>query len=489
MKLLLLFSYLLLAISNSTNDQAVKIAVISVCLRSHLRIILSVAKELSMRSGVSMTFTIPKECEDYVLSIGLNMTVISIPTPVDNTPVPTGMHDVSRYLISIEKEILDYYIESWETPENRPDIILSGSLVLAATDLAEKFDLKQVVLCPNVIAYHAMAGTSSFMKEYNSLSTPYDVYPASDYSLIRTLRHFVKNCIYSIIVHFGVGLRNSLRNRYGLGNAENLNGYGVDRPYMTMIEGYFDFVEPSLVPPYVEIVGPLMLNLTNMPNQQDTIEWVQATDKFIYVAFGTMLELTENQGEILDKLIESSPYKFLVVSKTFKSDLNNVKVVSFTNQLDILQSSKVLVFITHGGQGGIMEATHSLVPILCLPQVRDQFYTCERVQATGIGKMIKPSELTLERLSGDLEEVLSNSVYKYAVQRANLIMSTYAGPKRAADLVLLFAEVGYDHLLTSWYNLPWYKKNDLDIFFIYGLVIYLLLKTLKYLWSRINNRR
>ena len=485
MRILPFFLYLLLLFQphSSASAAPISISMITVCLRSHLRMILSLAQDFSTRPEVLLTFIIPSECEAYVLSLHFDMKVVAIPTPVCNTPHPTSYKSYKDYVAAIEKAMLEHYIDLWKMPENRPDVVLASNHGLAAADLAEMYGLKLVVLYPNMGTYHALAD-GGFMREDNSMSTPTEVLPVSDYALVRTYRHFIRNySFYSYNGIFSSG-RNDVRKGFGMGEVASLMENGPDRRHVVLIEGYFDFVEPKLLPPYIVLTGPLILNVTSMPNAPDIAEWVQQTEAFVYVAFGTLLEFTEYQQGIIEDLIKSSSYHFLVVSKVFKTELKNVKVVNFTNQLDVLQSSKVLAYITHGGQGGVMEAAYSLVPVLCVPQGKDQFYICDRVQATGIGKMIKPSELTVERIRGDLDELISSSAYRKALDRAKLIMNSYRGAKEAVDLVMVIAEIGYDHLFTNWDVLPWYKKNDLDIFAVYAGVVFCGIKAVRWGWYR-----
>ena len=45
----------------------------------------------------------------------------------------------------------------------------------------------------------------------------------------------------------------------------------------------------------------------------------------------------------------------------------------------------MLAFASHGGFSSIFEAIQGAVPILCIPQDKDQFSNCDRVHRLQIG--------------------------------------------------------------------------------------------------------
>ena len=432
-----------------------------------------------MREDAAITFVIHKECEDYVRGLGFRMQIDAIPSSIDYVKDPEELHPLGIYLSALEEDMVEYYIEKWKDPNNRPDIVISDMFALAATDLAEIFDIQQIVFFPNVFGYQ-FAADSTFMTEYNAFSTVFDVLPASDNTFVRAFRYLLRNASYFVINRLLTEGRNQVRAKYGLNPVKNLNGSGLDKPYLAFIEGFYDYVEPRLLPPYIHLTGPIRLQVPRPSNDQSLTNWIHQSNNFIYVAFGTLIDFTPEQIEVFHSLLSTSPYQFLIVSKVFTSDLKNVKVVEFTNQKEVLGSSKVLAFVSHGGSASTTEATDNGVPIICLPHGKDQFYACDRVQATGIGKMIKPSELSSESLGLALEEVIGKRGYKEALKRAKLIMSTYGGEKRIAELVMIYAQIGYEHLETRWYHLPWYKKNEMDIFIVYGVILVGLVKGVMY---------
>jgi hypothetical protein len=117
---------------------------------------------------------------------------------------------------------------------------------------------------------------------------------------------------------------------------------------------------------------------------------------------------------------------------------------------------------------------------MCLPQDKDQFANCDRINAIIAGKTLRPVEANAEALKQGLTELISNQNFKKSLTKLRSIMNFYKGDKRAADLIISFAEVGYEHLIPRWFSLPWYQKNELDIFVVYGLSIALIIYGVKW---------
>ena len=478
MRSLLIISWLLLSLC-TCSETPIKVSIFDLCYRSHLRYLLGVTRELSLRPNVEVTFITNSGCEDYVRSFGYNIELVTIPSPVDQLPPPDDFWELGYYMSEIYKPMVEYYIEKWKTPENRPDIILNDFFMVAANDLAEIYNITLIGFSPNAHCYQFVSD-STFMTEYNSFSTIFDVYPALDSTWYRAYKYLINKWYYFKVDRDLVEGRNKAREAYGLAPLRQFNENSAERPYLVFLEGSFDFVEPRLMPPFIHLAGPLLLHDVRNPNSPDIKEWIDSSEKFIFISFGTLIEFSQEQTEVFHEFMKDSEYKFLVVSHAFSSDLKNVKVEGFVNQIEVLESPSLVAFISHGGQGSVTEAIMSLIPVICLPQGKDQFFLCDRVQAIGIGEMIKPNAITVGNLQKAVSDISSNHNYKAALRKQKLIMKSYQGEERIADLVLMYAEVGYEHLIPKWYRLPWYKKNEFDILVLYGVSVFLVIKALQY---------
>ena len=134
----------------------------------------------------------------------------------------------------------------------------------------------------------------------------------------------------------------------------------------------------------------------------------------------------------------------------------------------------------------MVEAVQNIVPILCVPIELDQFVNCQTAETVGIGKSIQQSEFEFEKVSSFLNELIANQSFKENMKKFESIMRSFKGKKRAAEIILEQAEIGCDHLIPRWKFLPWYQKNDLDIFIVYFLVVWIIYTFIKKIRARSN---
>lgn len=89
----------------------------------------------------------------------------------------------------------------------------------------------------------------------------------------------------------------------------------------------------------------------------------------------------------------------------------NVMIRKWMPQNDILAHPNVLLFITHGGMFGTMEALYNGVPLLSIPFFGDQFRNAIRIDASGHGKFIQHRDITVKTFSKAINEIISNKEY------------------------------------------------------------------------------
>lgn len=77
----------------------------------------------------------------------------------------------------------------------------------------------------------------------------------------------------------------------------------------------------------------------------------------------------------------------------------------------IIGHNKTKLFIYHGGNNGLYEAIYHGVPIIVMPILLDQFDVAQNVFEKEVGLKIMISELSSERVSQVIEEVLTNNKY------------------------------------------------------------------------------
>lgn len=83
----------------------------------------------------------------------------------------------------------------------------------------------------------------------------------------------------------------------------------------------------------------------------------------------------------------------------------------------IIGHNKTKLFIYHGGNNGLYEAIYHGVPIIVMPILLDQFDVAQNVFEKEVGLKIMISELSSERVSQVIEEVLTNNKYVLYIEK------------------------------------------------------------------------
>ena len=92
-------------------------------------------------------------------------------------------------------------------------------------------------------------------------------------------------------------------------------------------------------------------------------------------------------------------------SKLSLSD--NVKLMSWLPQNDILGHPKTRLFIGHAGLNGILETTYQAVPIICSPFFGDQFDNAHMAKRAGFGEIVDLEATSSEEFFNLILKVLS----------------------------------------------------------------------------------
>ncbi|XP_023014643.2 UDP-glycosyltransferase UGT5 [Leptinotarsa decemlineata] len=157
----------------------------------------------------------------------------------------------------------------------------------------------------------------------------------------------------------------------------------------------------------------------------------------------------------------------------FESDLEekpeNVMLLKWLPQQDVLGHQNTVAFITHGGLLGITEAIYHGVPILGLPIVWDQHKNAEEAVHTGMGLKIDFLDLNDKNFDNALNELLNNPKYREHARMRSKIMRDH--PMKRLDEAIFWIEYvirhhGAPHMRSSAIDLSWYQLYLIDILFL-----------------------
>ena len=212
-----------------------------------------------------------------------------------------------------------------------------------------------------------------------------------------------------------------------------------------------------------------------------------ALDGAVLVSFGSVISSIPN--DVLRRLFgafQKHPnLKFIFKYGNETKIDDNVMLMPWVPQNDVLAHPNIKLFISHCGNNGQYEALFHGVPILGLPVFADQPYNAARIKAKGYGIYLNVVDFTKDDLDAAISELLSNKVYKQNIMKASRIFkSRYFTPaQRAAwwiDHVITF---GSQHLLSAVVDLPYYQFLMIDVwagllalFFLGCFTTYLILR-------------
>ncbi|RZC32879.1 UDP-glucuronosyltransferase 2C1-like, partial [Asbolus verrucosus] len=161
----------------------------------------------------------------------------------------------------------------------------------------------------------------------------------------------------------------------------------------------------------------------------------------------------------------------------FEADLpeapKNVKIMKWLPQQDILAHPNIRAFISHGGLLSTIETVYHGVPVIGIPVFGDQKSNIARAVSNGYAVSIPLSEITEERLSWALEEILNNPKYQENVKQRSRVMKDQ--PMKPIDAAVYWIEhvirhKGAPHLRTAGLDLKWYEREMVDIIIFLTLV-------------------
>lgn len=156
---------------------------------------------------------------------------------------------------------------------------------------------------------------------------------------------------------------------------------------------------------------------------------------------------------------------------------SHFKIVSIFAQFQLLQNEKVALFLTHCGEGGVVEALFTKTLMVLFPTAADQYFNAERVEQLGAGLVVRDEE-SLSDLEGIIERLLLNEeerrYYQNAMDAAHAMIGFHGGVAEAVDFIEYTARFGIDHLMCTYgvgydckgIGIPWYQRTMGDVYFI-----------------------
>lgn len=161
-----------------------------------------------------------------------------------------------------------------------------------------------------------------------------------------------------------------------------------------------------------------------------------------------------------------------------KVDKKKFFVQKWFPQDDILANPKVKLFITHGGLLGGTEAIYYGKPLVTIPIFGDQKLNAARSVLSGFGVRVDYQNLTESSLTWALQEILNQEKYTKRVQELSKVFKDK--PQHPVDLAKYYVDYvirnkGAPFMQSSSTYLNFIELNNLDVYAIFGLIIFLVI--------------
>ncbi len=224
---------------------------------------------------------------------------------------------------------------------------------------------------------------------------------------------------------FGLAGLNELRESYGLKPIGDLwDQVRQAHKVLVLTSSSFDF--PARLPASVRYVGPILDDPAWAAEQR----WAPPAGDEALVLLA-MSSTFQDQVGVLQRCVDALgalPVRGvattgLVVAPAEIRSVPNVAVFASAPHSEVLEHASVVV--THGGHGTVMRTLAAGVPMVILPQGRDQADNAVRVASRGAGLTLKSTAAAGE-IADAVQAVLADPRYRQAAERLGACIRTDA---------------------------------------------------------------
>jgi polyene glycosyltransferase len=203
---------------------------------------------------------------------------------------------------------------------------------------------------------------------------------------------------------------------------------------------------PFPVPEKMRLVGAMVPDLPQAPDDHDVSDWLDEQDSVVYMGFGTITRLTREQVESFVEVARRLDGRHQFLWKLPKdqqaflpADLpGNLRVETWVpSQLDVLAHPSVKVFFTHAGGNGYHEGLYFGKPLVVRPLWVDCYDQAVRGEDFGISLTLDhPETVDPDDVVDKLTRVIEEDSFRERAEYFAVQQREAGGRQAAADLVL-----------------------------------------------------
>ena len=333
----------------------------------------------------------------------------------------------------------------------QPALMIVECLCQYGCELAITKKIPYVLSVPNV-ASNVLASTVPVGRSYVPADFPV---PNSGLGYDGSVRQRWANRLFKWRT-MGMFLSSSLRERNArdarireeLGIAPEANGLLAR---VELAETVLCYSVPELdyafdLPDMMRMVGAAVPPLPQAPRGELT-DWLDGQDSVVYMGFGTVTRLTEEQVgalvEVARRLegrhhvlwkLPGSQQKWLPPQETLPG---NLRVESWLpSQLDVLAHPAVKVFFTHGGGNAYHESLYFGKPMVLRPLWVDCYDQAVRAEDFGVGlRLDRPETVDPDDVVAKLTRVLDDGAFRERAEGFARLQQAAGGRCAAAEVV------------------------------------------------------
>ena len=168
------------------------------------------------------------------------------------------------------------------------------------------------------------------------------------------------------------------------------------------------------------------------------------------------------------------PVIWKLKNSTHCRGVDNVKIVSWIPQNDLLAHPKIRLFITHGGLNSLIESVYHTKPVIVFPIALDQPDNAAVVANKGYGIRMDIAHFSVDTLLENIDTIFSNPRFAENIKMASAVLKDKPNKpeERVSFLINHVIRHGDEHLRTGAYKLSMLQYLMFDIFLFFVSVIF-----------------